>query len=68
MCAALRLGQNEVSPRVFREQGSMAIKQLGIREQNENETGNTGTIAVFLLFQGTGITKIDKLLLGNFFG
>ena len=43
-------------PRVFREQGNMALKLLGTREQKENKARNTGTKAV-LREQGTTKSK-----------
>ena len=60
----MRLLKNnfEAPPAQFRDQGDMAIKLLGAREQEENKAESTG--AVFLILR-TGITKIEKILLGN---
>ena len=43
------------------------IKLLGTREQKENKAVNTGTEAVFLIFQGTGNREHQnrKIVVGN---
>ena len=43
----------------------MAINFLGTWEQKENKTGNTGIKGNKSIFQGTGNTKIEEILLGN---